>query len=134
LHAVFAFILAFRLIWPTEEMRENARRLRIERIAAEIEREAFDGGSMAEVFEFREVFYRYAGLAEAALTPQPEATDLHERCLSRNNRKKLAFHAAEARDEFVALAREFPARSRQYAMDLAELVGDRDARKRLCEI
>jgi hypothetical protein len=131
---VFAAVLLFRLIRPTPEMRENARRLRVERIAAEIEREAFNGESMAEVFEFREVFYRYAGLAEAASTTPPELTDLHERCLSRNNRVKLAFHAAEARDEFVSLTREFPARSRQYAIDLAELLGDREAKQSLAEV
>ena len=128
---VFALVLVFRLIRPTLEMRENARRLRIERIAAEIERDAFDGGAMAEVFEFREVFYRYAGLAEAASTPPSYMTDLHERCLSRNNRKKLAFHAAEARDEFVGLASEFPARSLQDAIALADLVGDPDAKESL---
>lgn len=114
-------------------MRENARRLQIERIAAEIERDAFGGEAMAAVFEFREVFYRYAGLAEAASTPPSGLTDLHERCLARNNRVKLAFHAGEARNEFVAMVREFPADARRHATALTELVGDTDARRLIVE-
>ncbi len=125
---VFAVSLLFRLAFPTQEMRLDARRLRIERIAAEIERDAFDGEAMAPVFEFREVYYRYAGLAEAAGTPPSDIADLHERCLARLNRRKLAFHAAEARDEFVGLVRDFPAESRKYAVTLTEIVGDAEAK------
>lgn len=131
---VFAVMLLFRLIFPSDEMREDARRLRIERIAAEIERSAFDGEPMAAVFEFREVFYRYAGLAEAAVTPTAELTDTHERCLARNTREKLTFHAANARDEFVDTVRTFQPNARRHAIELAELVGDEDARVQLAAI
>lgn len=132
---VFAVLLIFRLVKPTPEMRENARRLRIERIAAEIEREAFGGGSMAEVFDFREVFYRYAGLANAAATASPEVTDLHDRCIARNNRKKLAAHAAAARDEFTEAVASLAANGRfgavRPAIELARLVGDEQAAHQL---
>lgn len=130
---VFAVMLLFRLIFPSNEMREDARRLRIERIAAEIERSAFDGEPMAAVFEFREVFYRYAGLVEATVLPQHDLKDVHERCLARNNRQKLAFHVANARDEFVDAVRTFSPNARRHAIEMAELVGDGDAKVRLQE-
>ena len=135
---VFAFSLLVRLVKPTAEMRENARRLRIERIAAAIEREAFDGGSMANVFEFREVFYRYAGLALAAATPVRGIADLHERCLERNNRYKLAAHAASAREEIINAVAAIAADRRRAAtrntIELARLVDDADALRRLSEM
>lgn len=131
---VFAGVLLFRLVFPSLEMRENARRLRIESLAAEIERDAFDDDATAAVFEFREVFYRYAGLADAVSTPLPYLPDLHERCLARNNRVKLRIHAALARDEFVEAVREFPADSRRHAIALTELVRDTEARDRLANI
>lgn len=135
---VFALMLLFRLVWPSREMRENARRLRIERIAAEIERTAFDGGSMVTVFEFREIFYRYAGLAEAAAQPANDIADLHERCLARNNRQKLALHAAAARNEFIEMMAKLAGHgsdaATSHAIDLTELVRDADANERLRQL
>lgn len=132
---IFALVLLFRLVWPSRQMHENARRLRIERIAAEIERTALEKESMAVVFEFREIFYRYAGLAEAAAEPANDIADLHERCLARNNRHKLASHAAAARDEFIdmiaELAKSGSDSAAVHAIDLTELVRDADANERL---
>jgi hypothetical protein len=105
---IFAVVLVFRLIRPTHEMRENARRLRIERVAAAIEREAFEGDAIAEVFEFREVFYRYAGLAEAAATARAEFID------------SVASLAATGRTSAV-----------RHAVELAGMVGDEEAASRL---
>ncbi|MBK9215717.1 MAG: hypothetical protein IPM59_08950 [Chloracidobacterium sp.] len=130
---VFAGVLLFRLVFPSLEMRENARRLRIESLAAEIERDAFDDDAMAAVFEFREVFYRYAGLADAVSTPLPDLPDLHERCLARNNRVKLTIHAALARDEFVDAVKTFPSASRRHAIALTELVGDAETRSLIAD-
>lgn len=135
---VFALMLLFRLVWPSRQMRENARRLRIERIAAEIERTALEKESMATVFEFREIFYRYAGLAEAAAEPANDAADLHERCLARNNRQKLASHAAAARDEFIEMIAKLVNNGSDaaatHAIDLTELVRDPNANERLREL
>ncbi len=134
---IFALMLLFRLVWPSPQMRENARRLRIERIAAEIERTALEKESMAVVFEFREIFYRYAGLAEAAAEPVNDIADLHERCLARNNRQKLASHAAAARDEFIEMIAKLVnngSDAAAHALDLTELVRDPDANERLREL
>jgi hypothetical protein len=127
----FAALLVFRLLKPTDEMRENARRLRIERVAAAIEREAFDSGTMTEVFEFREIFYRYAGLAQALSSPIRDVADLHERCLIRNNRNKLAFHTSAARAEFIDAVQSLAASGGNGAVrcaaELARIVDDLEA-------
>ena len=86
----------------------------IENIRAELERVAFAGGETTALFEFREVFYRFTGLFEAANAANTEKTpralfdvsghtnkNLASQCLARRNREKLSFHQTLARNEFV---------------------------------
>lgn len=86
----------------------------IESIRTRIEAIGFPKSDIQSVFEFREVFYRFAGLSKAAnsaavtnemplfqLTEHP-APLLASRCLARKNEERLARHRLAARAEFFA--------------------------------
>ena len=88
----------------------------IKRICSEIESIAFDGRPTEAVFEFREVFARYAyltlALVDGGATRFPaelfaEAGNrdlpIASRCFERRNRRRLAFHQMRARKEFVEM-------------------------------
>ncbi len=101
---------------------ELDRRTRIEKIRIEIENAAFSGDAVSAVFEFREIFYRFIGLSEAAYT-MPAGKSVNEifkisghknavlasRCLSRRSIERLAFHQDKAQDEFVELVKSLTA-------------------------
>lgn len=89
---------------------------RLDHIRREIEKIAFASFTMTRLFEFRETFNRYSGLAEIgnAKPGKPAANELFEavghnnkalaaRCIARRNRTKLMFHKTRARDEFANL-------------------------------
>jgi hypothetical protein len=108
---IFLVILLYERLSPTKV----SSRDRIEKIRCEIESLAFGNGSTSSLFEFREVFYRYAGLVEASsATADSVSVELFEisqhdksatasKCLSRRNREKVEFHKTIARNEFVDL-------------------------------
>ncbi|MEO7539493.1 MAG: hypothetical protein ABIV21_05670 [Pyrinomonadaceae bacterium] len=88
----------------------------VDTISSEIEQLVFCEGGSAALFDFREVIFRYVGLAEACLEQNgvPLAAELiritglaHQRtaanCISRRDRQKLEFHRTMARNEFVEL-------------------------------
>ena len=92
---------------------------RIEHFRTGIERAAFDGGATSSLFEFREVFYRFTGLIEAANSGQTNRMtnelfevsghankSLASKCLVRRNREKLVYHQTQARNEFVDIIAE----------------------------
>jgi hypothetical protein len=85
---------------------------RIEKILLESELEI-------SIFDFRETAERYAGLTTAAQNEPDkdwgkeifqaannEKTELGKICLQRRNRKRLAFHQTEARQDFLQIIRQ----------------------------
>ncbi|MEO6655575.1 MAG: hypothetical protein ABIO36_05790 [Pyrinomonadaceae bacterium] len=111
-----ASLLIDRLVSKNEGDEEGSG---IEHFRTEIERLGFSGESASSVFEFREVFYRFTGLIEAANSKQPNrsANELFEvsghvnktlasNCLGRRNREKLVYHQTQARNEFVDIIAE----------------------------
>lgn len=137
------YLLANRLA-PGAGNDDAADRTRIEFLRGEIEQAAFLDRTTASLFEFREVFYRYAGLVEAARTEQAVVTrgeifeisghrnaDLASRCMARRNRERLSFHATRTRNEFVTMIADLcgrdPAREIQIvnlALELTRLLAD----------
>lgn len=113
---IFAAVLLVGKIFPTEASKKAAFQQRLEDIRFDLEQFAFAAAPISALFEFRESFYRFAGLSEAAdeeLTVKPNAEIfevtghpnkvLASRCLARKNARKLAFHRTAAREEFVGL-------------------------------
>jgi len=102
-------------IFNSRERADEDRRYRIEEIRLDIEHLAFSGEPISLLFEFREVFSRFTGLSDAVNAPNARSTKeifavtdhdnklLGSRCLDRRNAKRLAFHRALARNEFVDL-------------------------------
>ena len=115
----------------------------IDSIRTGIEQLAFANGSAGAIFEFREIFNRYAGLSEAAMAEVPttllgeffelsssDNKPLASACIARRNREKLALHHTRARNEFVdlisGLAISHP-QTLDLAVRLASHVHDADA-------
>lgn len=120
LKTVWAFVA-----WPVSVAILIARRLgtkakprreEVENIRQQIENAAFEGVETQTLFEFREVFYRFTGLADS-LNNEParlSGTELFDiagrcdptialRCLARINRDRLLRHYAAARRDFLNL-------------------------------
>lgn len=91
----------------------------LEDIRVRIEEAAFPDKQMQSVFEFRETFYRFVGLAQArtctrsakaadeiftisGLSPAPAAPH----CLARRNRARLERHFELAKDDFLSTIAE----------------------------
>jgi hypothetical protein len=113
--AYAAALLAGRFL-PNTARGEAKRHSITEDIRFDIEQLVFPEASISSLFEFREIFYRYAGLSEAAdvsstVTASIEIFEisghsnkgLASRCLTRRNGERLAFHRVSARNEFVDL-------------------------------
>lgn len=147
-------LLAVFLTWPILAVRFLVERFvsgeepdtsasLIERARAAIEDAAFPAGTTDSLFEFRDVFYRYTGLARAVSADVAAPRDLFDvsghsnadiaaKCLARRNREKLAFHHTQARNEFVDLIAGFALADHCQellciAADLANELGDTDA-------
>lgn len=103
-------------IFPNEARKKAAFQSRIEDTRFDLEQAAFSGESISSLFEFRETFYRYVGLSEAADEIQSARStaeifeisghnnkSLATRCLARQNTRKLSYHRSAAREEFVRL-------------------------------
>jgi len=120
---VLNFILAL-LAWPLFavtlvieqiQYRALADERRIEKLRTEIEEGAFPTDDMQSVFEFRETFYRYVGLARALNEKKSEEFGnelfdtvehpdevLAARCLARKNRALLERHCDRALTELFS--------------------------------
>ncbi|MBK6590457.1 MAG: hypothetical protein IPG22_19415 [Acidobacteria bacterium] len=122
-------VLTSFLLWPAAAIslliskffsNETRRRAELqdslEGLRLEFEQLVFSGESITLLFEFRETFYRFIGLSEAADEVQYgkanaeifEISDhnnklLASRCLARKNMRRLADHRSAAREEFVGL-------------------------------
>ena len=83
----------------------------IEGIRGRFESIAFTGNSAALIFEFREIFSRFAGLTaevhrrewrqnELFVIANHGNVELASTCLARRNSRRLAFHRMRARGEF----------------------------------
>lgn len=137
-------VFAVRLVIERIRYHALAGERRIEGLRAEIEETAFPSNDMQSVFEFRETFYRYVGLARALNEKASEefGNDLFEtvghpndilaaRCLARKNRSRLERHRNDARVDFLATIADLSAASAKrdrilgLAAALTEQVGDR---------
>ena len=139
-------ILMVVLMWPVAAARLAASavrqaasdpRDRLLSIRGEIESRALAGSSPEEMFEFREVFERYSGLAQALaessspavagifdLTDHP-SKPLALSCLLRSQHAKLRRHAAAARAEIAAILSDRRSREMdELVSQLADLLGD----------
>lgn len=148
--ADFARVLPAVLAWPiyvawliarrlsSDDGQIEARRNEIEEIRATLEGLLFaDMATPSSVFAYRDVFYRYAGLTEAARTKESGRTHqlfeigghpnkrLASRILAERNRNRLRSHAAEARSELLELLRlSDPEVLHAPALRLAVTLGD----------
>ncbi len=130
---------------------QNDLERRLDTLRLKIERSAFSDETAASVFEFRELFARYTGLAQAANAKNSAATvnelfklsshgqgDIATICLERKAKNRLLDHADAASDDLV----KFISASSIYsdstllssATSLAELLGDRQTASRLREL
>ncbi len=113
---VFAITLLAGKIFPNEARSKAEFQNRLEGLRLDFEQVAFAGESISSLFEFRETFYRFVGLSEAADEVQSGRStaeifeisghknkSLATRCLARRNTNRLSIHRAAARDEFVDL-------------------------------
>ena len=138
---VFLGTMALKLVSPTRNDLDV-----VESIRTDIEAAAFGDGAATGLFDFREIYYRYAGLAEACATvggTPPSAAlaeiargqnDLAERCLARRDRAKLEFHHTIARNEFIEMIAGMNADNHQVvplALQLSEHLKDDDASSEL---
>lgn len=119
---VFAFTLLIERVRNSDlHDRFNAKK-KLEEIRIGFERIALSDSPMSSLFEFREIYSRYTGLAEAAAAKLPtkfsseifEVTghpnnDLASRCLARKNVRKTASHHQQAKDDFLNILSGFDA-------------------------
>ena len=119
----------------------------------DFEQAAFAGESISSLFAFRETFYRFVGLSEAADEIQTGRSSaeifeisghnnksLASRCLTRKNTRKLSYHRSSARQEFVGLISRLTATEADrieitdLALELANHLGDQKAADALLAI
>ena len=138
---VYAFLMLRDRLLSNEPDNRSANI--IDGMRTEIEQLAFADGSATEIFDFREIFNRYAGLSEAANAESPanlldeffeigstENKTLASACIERRNREKLAFHQTIARNEFIDLMSDLASwqpKVLELAISLAAHVRDEDA-------
>lgn len=136
------YLLALVIDRSPASRRKPSAHDEIESIRCRIERYAFKNKPTAPLFEFREVYYRYTGLAlawadesdpaQAALLFRIAGTPVSAAaasCVSRRNRKKLEFHLTLARNEFLDLISGLGSKAEgpaivQLVIDLSERLGD----------
>ncbi len=112
----FAAVLLAGRIFANESRRKADFQNHLEDLRLEFERSAFAGGSISSLFEFRETFYRFAGLSEAVNEVHASSSNaeifeisghnnksLASRCLARRNAAKVSFHRSAAREEFFQM-------------------------------
>ncbi|MEO7659219.1 MAG: hypothetical protein ABIV48_06360 [Pyrinomonadaceae bacterium] len=113
---VYAIGMFIRQVFVSKLAIEAERRVRVENIRADIERIAFSDSAISALFEFRETFYRFTGLTEAAAV-KPSKNYSHElfkisghpnrsiasRCHERINRARLFYHQKKSLGEFITV-------------------------------
>ena len=120
---------------------------KVEHIRGRIESLAFAEATSAEIFEFREIFYRYAGLTEAgnAIIGTDHITNLTgigviadpaiaARCAARRNQNKINAYQLIAREDMIAFVRSTKHRDPEIAglaLDLAVMLNDVAAAEQL---
>lgn len=133
-----------------QQPEENPASDPVEKIRTDIERLFPEDPHGRSVFEWREVFDRYAGLARAVNTPRDESApneifriagqkndELANICLNRRNRKRLEFHHIQARNDFLSLVSNLSNgvaeqnRIRDLAIELVDLLKDDEAMREL---
>ena len=139
LGSLSAFMLwpafAVKLLSERLSRKAFARENRIDAVRIEMERAAFPDTNIQALFDFREIFHRFAGLAKHANAnagkPAPLAASdqtLQSRCLDRRNRNRLARHYMQAREEFIdavsALSINCDATLTDLAVELSVHLGD----------
>jgi hypothetical protein len=147
----FLFWPGFAIMWlaarlTSRHSKEGDAGSPVEQIRSKIEDIAFSEGTTSSLFEFREVFYRFTGLFEAAYAAMPKRSSseifeisghpdnqLASRCIVRRNRERLLFHQVCARNEFVDVLAGAAAFGQsddaiiRLGIELAEHLGDGDA-------
>ena len=140
--AFAALLIADRLFSKKARARAEFQ-LRLEDIRLALENTAFSGESIAGLFDFRETFYRYVGLSDAAITTDQSVSNaeifdvtghpnnpLASACLARRNSARLSAHRAAASEEFVRSISRLAATTassiqiRNLALALADHLGD----------
>lgn len=123
----FTFVrsVAGYLLWPLVATRNVARffiakpvaqKDELDAIRTELEKALFANSNAKDLYNFREVFFRYTGLAEAASEiTQPLNNsallnvarntnhNLRDACLSRRDRQKFNYQFVSARQDFVEI-------------------------------
>ncbi len=139
--------LAYRIAVANFDQSLNQK---VERIRESIESLAFAGATSAEIFEFREIFYRYAGLTEAgnAVIGTDHIANLAEigaitdpaiaaRCAARRNQSKINAYQMGSREDLITLVRSINHRDPEIpglALDLAVMLNDTATAEQLHEL
>jgi hypothetical protein len=144
---VSASVMFYRIIsgFTTSHKSHKLRGIEIDlvRLQTAIERAKFTNAQAAQIFQFRDAYLRYAGLALELNAPEsaPSAAELFSVaqhpapsiasiCLQRKNRSRLQLHCDQARVELAALVSQSTAgvESRdgllRLTIETAERVGD----------
>lgn len=140
---IFAIRILIQLIENGPAHKLQLSKIRLDEIRLEIERIAFTDATPSPLFEFREVFHRFTGLAEVVNEKSASkfSNDLFDisghqnkalasRCLARENRRRIEFHRNRARYDFIGLMVElagditFRNEISQLVSDLADHLGD----------
>jgi hypothetical protein len=133
---------AYFLKWliSDEPLAEAIRRQRIESLREQMEDIAFGGHSTPALFEFRDMFERYAALT-LSLDPDPyshpllglseNSSKLSAACIYRLERRRIEFHQGRARSEFLEFVRSVNDGQTEnsvvtIAVEIAELLEDRE--------
>ncbi|MEQ1921245.1 MAG: hypothetical protein ABL952_01940 [Pyrinomonadaceae bacterium] len=140
--------LAYRIAVATYD--EHTFTQKVEHIRGRIESLAFAKATSAEIFEFREIFYRYTGLTEAgsSIVGTDHITNLDEigfiadpataaRCSARRNISKISTYQSIAREDLIALVRSINHRDPEIAgqtLDLAVMLNDKATAEQLHEM
>lgn len=140
--------LAYRI--AVANFDEHTFTQKVEHIRGRIESLAFAEATSAEIFEFREIFYRYTGLTEAgsSIVGTDHITNLDEigfiadtaiaaRCAARRNKNKISTYQTIAREDLIALVRSINHRDPEIAgqtLDLAVMLNDTTTAEQLHEL
>ena len=139
---LFLSVFVFKRLFPPPP----STKFRIERIREELESLVFNESETASIFEFRETFYRYVGLASFVTENEAQhrageliaisgrrLDEASSRSLARRNRDKVNFHLTQARNDFVDMIADLANDKRSgtetvtLGRKLANLVGDTTA-------
>jgi hypothetical protein len=119
-----------------EPLAEDLRRQEIDVLRERMEDIAFGGRSTPALFEFRDMFERYAALtlsldadpySHPLLGLSEHTSKLSAACIYRLERRRIEFHQGRARSEFVVFVRSVNDGQNEVitvAMEIAELLED----------